>query len=148
MQPEGPRGEGESGVRTRDVRGATQLAAPEQSFDTYLTRLLKLIPSEVIALYLVGRGIIPEGNRLALTIWTGTALLLVVLVRTLGTSRNGKGQNPQWSSVCVSGCSFLIWIYSMGDVFQLYSVYIPYIGSLLVLTWTFVVPFFLRGSYD
>lgn len=126
--------------------GGAMPPSGEEKADEYFARLLKLIPSEVIALYLVGRGLIPKSDGIAMLVWTVIATLGVVVVRILGTRRPDHHEPVQWWSVLIATISLLIWIYSLGDVFEFYGVYKPHIASLLVLTWTFFVPYFYRGQ--
>jgi hypothetical protein len=56
-------------IRRPDV-GATPVAlTPDEGFRFYLDRLLKMIPAEVVSLYLVGSGIIPKDQVTALAVW-------------------------------------------------------------------------------
>jgi hypothetical protein len=115
-------------------------------FDTYLGRLVKLIPSEVIALYLVGRGFLPRTDGRSWIVWTIVGVVAVVVVRASVTRNPQKGVGAQWPAVTISSVSFLVWVYSLGDVFGIYGINIPYIGSLLVLTWTFFIPYLYDGD--
>lgn len=117
-----------------------------EAFDTYLARLLKLIPAEVVALYLVGKGLLPQAHTLAWISWTVVCLLAVIVVRASATRSLKDQLGPQWPAVAIAVGSFVIWVYSLGDVFQLLSVYVPYLASLLVLTWTFFLPYFYKGD--
>jgi len=114
----------------------------------YLERLMKMIPAEVIGLYLVGSGIIPTGQSLALTIWTAVCLAGVIFLRAYGTADPAANKAPDWAHVIISSISFLIWVYSIGGFFAAYGVAVPYIGSLLVLAWTFFVPIFYKGPAE
>lgn len=115
-------------------------AAPPHG-DEWLTRLVKLVPAEVISVYLAG-------IELAKTwpgIWTLVCLLLVILVRTVGTRQSNKP--IQWIAVSVAAISFVIWVYATGG--HLLSWTLPPdsgIASLAVLLWTFLVPFFYKGD--
>jgi hypothetical protein len=117
----------------------------------YLERLIKLIPGEVISLYLVGKGVISSGNDAQTPmsywiLWTVFSLVAVFLVRMLGTADPKEGQSAQFPAVVISCVSFLVWVYSMGDLFKLLNVYEPKLASLMVLCWSFVVPYFYRGD--
>ena len=137
-----------------EVRGITEAESQSQgpgrsatpSFDTYFGRLLKLIPTEVIGLYLVGKGAIPADAHWTLVIWAIITACSVVIVRFFGTMDAIAPRKVQWLTVVISLVSFMIWIYSMGDVFSYFGLYVPHIGSLLVLIWTFLVPFFYKGD--
>jgi hypothetical protein len=113
---------------------------------SYMERLVKLIPAEVVGLYLVGQGIIPPAEKVAIVVWSIVCLVLVVLVRAKTTGDRVNSISPQWSAVAVSTISFVIWVYTMPGPFQVYHVAIPFVGSLAVLVWTFVVPFLYQGS--
>jgi hypothetical protein len=111
----------------------------------YLERLIKLIPAEVISLYLVGKGMI-AGDRTPLLGWTIFCLVAVVLVRLYGTADPETNTPPQLPAVIIACISYLVWVYSMGDIFATLGIHAPPIGSLLVLGWTFVVPYVYRGD--
>jgi hypothetical protein len=116
-------------------------------FNSYLDRLIKMIPSEVIGLYLVGVGAITQtaSCRVVLLIWAIFCLICVFVVRIYGTKLPGK--KPQWAAIVISAVSFTIWVYTIPKgPFDLYGIYIPVLGSLLVLGWTFVIPYFYKGD--
>jgi len=112
----------------------------------YMERLVKLIPAEVVGLYLVGQGIIPPDQKVAIVVWSIVCLGLVVLVRAKTTGDRANSISPQWGAIAVSTVSFIIWVYTMPGPFQAYQLAIPYLGSLAVLVWTFIVPFLYQGS--
>jgi uncharacterized membrane protein len=115
-------------------------------FQTYLDRLIKLIPAEVVGVYLVGVGVIPAGQDIGSAAWTGVCFLVVILVRAKATRDSAQNLGPQWVAVAVSAVSFAIWAYTMGGPFVTYHLYVGWIGALAVLLWTFGVPYFYRGS--
>lgn len=122
---------------------AQEKPTPIQS---YMERLVKLIPAEVVGLYLVGQGMIPQNEKVAIVVWSIVCLGLVVLIRAKATGDRVNNLSPQWIAVLVSTISFVIWVYNMPGPFQVYHVAIPYVGSLAVLVWTFIVPFLYQGS--
>lgn len=107
-----------------------------------------MIPGEVLGLYLVGSGVIPNGNRDYLLAWTIVCALAVVVSRAFGTRDAARNRPVQWGHVTVSTLSFVIWVYSMGGPFIAYlgDAYKPFVGSLLVLGWTFFIPFFYEPT--
>jgi hypothetical protein len=117
----------------------------DTGFRFYLERLLKMIPAEVIGLYLVGSGIIPTDQPLALTVWTIVCLVGVLAVRVYGTSDPAHNLSPDWTHIAISAVSFIIWVYTLGGPFAAWGVSQPWLGSLLVLAWTFFVPLFYKG---
>ncbi|WP_213979234.1 hypothetical protein [Sphingomonas sp. dw_22] len=46
----------------------------------------------------------------------------------------------------IAAGAFVVWIYSQGGPFEQFGLYVPYIGSLAVLLWTFVIPIFYKGE--
>jgi hypothetical protein len=111
----------------------------------YLERLLKLIPAEVVTLYLFGVGLIPATRGVLLICWAVFCLLAVVLVRAYGTADGPRGVPPQWGAVGLSCVAFVIWVYTLGGPFKTYDLHDPIVGSLLVAGFTFVVPYLYRG---
>ena len=119
--------------------GGTAIA---QGGDPWLTRLVKLIPAEIIAVYLAGYEL--AGDFVGW--WAFTCLVLVFVSRIWGTK---EGDKPvQWFAVLVSAFSFIIWIYAMGDYFFSWRLSEDFTGipSLVVLVWTFVIPYFYKGD--
>lgn len=112
----------------------------------YIDRLVRLIPSEIIALYTTGIAIIPIEDFMVRLAWTIFCFFCVILVRTIG-SKSSEGK-PQFLTVLVSTISFVIWIYNGRGVFDDLGLHVNYIGALLMLAWTFLVPFFYQGNSD
>lgn len=112
----------------------------------YMERLVKLIPGEVVGLYLIGNGIIPPASKIATVVWSVICMLLVVLVRSQWTADRANKVPIQWFAVFVSSISFIIWVYNMPGPFNVYNLVFPSVGSLAVLVWTFVIPYFYKGD--
>jgi hypothetical protein len=135
--------------------GVKAAAAPQTDFSSYLDRLMKMVPTEVIGLYLVGSGIIPHDQPVVLTLWALICLVGVVAMRAWGTA-DATASPPQptdWTHVAISAVAFILWIFTMGGgpfttggVFAAAYEQTPYVGSLLVLAWTFFVPIFYKGA--
>jgi hypothetical protein len=115
----------------------------KNDFRFYLDRLMKLIPGEVVGLYLTGTGIIPKDRLPVSFIWALVCLVAVILVKAYGTADVSRNIKPDWVHVSISVVSYLIWIYTIGGPFQEYTT--PWIGSIMVITWTFFIPFIYKG---
>ena len=120
----------------------------EENFKFYLDRLLKMIPGEVVGLYLVGNGFIPGDQIAVQVIWLVVCLVGVIVIRAYGTTDPENNAPPDWVHVAISSIAFLIWAYTLGGPFVGLGWHIPYIGSLLVLTWTFFVPILYKGPMN
>lgn len=107
--------------------------------DELKNRMLKLIPSEVIATYSIARGMIPESEGVRVR---GIALLIVSVILSILTApalqrlygvRNGR-------QIALSMASFVVWVISIGDVVtQLVPGYKGWMGALLLAVWSFAV---------
>lgn len=132
---------------TAEVAGVPP-GAPGTDFQGYLDRLMKMIPGEAVGLYLVGSGFIPATQSLVLLIWSIICLAGVIAIKAYGTADRANQIPPDWIHVAISSVAFVIWVYSIGGPFAAYGIATPYIGSLLVLAWTFFVPIFYKGPAD
>ena len=130
--------------QARDL-AATAAPMAQQDFKYYLERLLKMIPGEVIGLYLIGQGLIPTDQGVVMAVWAALCLAGVVAVRAYGTADPEQHASPDWVHVGISCVAFAIWVYTLGGPFEVWGIAVPYIGSLLVLAWTFFVPIFYKG---
>jgi hypothetical protein len=128
------------------MTGPTTEAPP--AFQAYLDRLMRMIPGEAVALYLIGAGLIPNTDQVMLASWSVVCLLGVITIRIYGTRDPDANLGPQWTSVIVSSLAFIVWLYSLGGPFAALGIHVPYVGSLLVLAWTFFVPFFYKGEAE
>lgn len=120
----------------------------EAKFDFYLDRLLKMIPGEVIGLYLVGGGFIPKDQPVVLALWAVVCLVGLILLRVYATTDQLDNKPPQGGPVAISAVAFVIWIYTLGGPFEAFGLSVPYIGSLIVLAWTFFIPILYKGPLE
>jgi hypothetical protein len=114
-------------------------------FKDYLERLLKMIPGEVVGLYMIGSGFIQQ-HAAGLIAWSAVCLVMVIVVRIYGTSDLANGVKPQSFPVFVSAVAFVIWIYWLGEPYRELGIYYPSLASLAVLFWSFTVPIFYKGD--
>ena len=130
---------------TRPERVRTAAAARQEEFKFYLDRMFKMIPAEVISLYLAGTVVIPEGQLVVSVVWAVVCLAGLVVLRAYGTADPENSKPTDWVHVGISAVAFVIWVITLGGPFAAVS---PYIGSLAVLVWTFFVPLFYKGPAD
>ena len=121
---------------------------PQEDFNSYLDRLAKMIPSPVIALYLVGISQIPTGQAIGLLVWAVICLIGVIVLLAYGTADPQKNKKTDWVHISISSVAFVIWVYAMGGPFVAFNLQVPWIGSLAVLAYTFFVPIFYKGPLD
>lgn len=118
---------------------------PKPSPDQYLGRVVKMIPSEVVAAYLVGAGVIPPDNDKVLAGWSVVCLLALV-IRARLTRDPERGKGAQWLNVLLAAVAYVIWIYNLGGPFRAYGMYVPYVGTLMLVSWTLFVPLVYDGD--
>lgn len=126
-------------LRLNTSARAAVVGKPAGPADPWLARLVKLVPAEIMAVYLAGRPLAQEHYA---GMWPLLCLALLVIVRAWGTSDR---RGPQWLSVAISAVSFVLWVYAMGGRFLTFGVDVNLAG-LGVLVWTTLVPLFWRGE--
>lgn len=115
--------------------------APAPQGDLYLARLVKLIPSEVVALYLTFK----EVANTWVGIWALVCLGLVVVVRV--TTTRSPGKPLQVGAVLIACVSFVLWIYATGGtIANLQLPAAPGLISVSVGVWTFLLPYLYKGA--
>ena len=103
----------------------------------YLTKLLKLIPSEIIAAYLVIVGFIPnEYEQKKLILIVISLALLILIPFYMSRLQNVK----RFSQKLLAMVSFVVWLYTLGGVFVEFGVYEAFIGSIILVFWTLLIP--------
>ena len=105
----------------------------------YKSKLLKLIPSEIVAAYLVIQGIIPEERKYIGTLVESIILLALVPLYL----RNVYGVRRLGQHLFVMG-AFVVWIYSLGGPFRYWNLWEAWIGSSLLILYTLAIPLVYR----
>src|SRR4051812_3911778 len=88
------------------------LSGPEV-VKSYFERLVKMIPAEVVGLYLFGFGLIPAKEIAWKSAWTAFCVLATIFARMALTSDKPAQVPPQWKAVIASVGAFLVWAYSL-----------------------------------
>jgi hypothetical protein len=132
----------EVGVAPGALAEPVPTPSTRESIQNYTDKLIKLIPAEVLSLYLAGKGFLTTSQGIG--IWALICLVLVIVVRMWGTKDTGTP--VQWAAVVIAAISFVIWVYAVGDLFFNLKLPDPGIASVAVLAWTFIVPRFYKGD--
>jgi hypothetical protein len=141
------------GAPLRIERHADQTALSDTDTPAakYVEEIAKLIPGEVVAAYLAGKSIIvanspasgPSNAKWWIG-WTVFCFAMVLIIRAFTTSDKEAGVPPEWSAVAVAAISFLLWVYSFGDVFQQLDLWSPIGAGLFLIAWTLASPWILK----
>jgi hypothetical protein len=110
--------------------------------NSFVQVLLKLIPSEIIAVFIFVQGVMPR-----LLVPHLVVALLLIAITPLYLSR-AMGVRSQVQLV-VSTISLVVWIYAMGAGplrFVRPPWYEPWHGAVALAVWTLVPPMFLAGK--
>jgi hypothetical protein len=114
----------------------------------YLDRLMRVIPGEVVGLYLIGSGFVPEGQTAGHIAWFAFCFAALIVIRVFGNADPARNQRAQPVPIVLSVVAFVIWVYTIGGPFRELGMDVPWIGSLLVLAWSFVIPYFYKGEAE
>ncbi|MBN1197215.1 MAG: hypothetical protein JXA62_07395 [Candidatus Aminicenantes bacterium] len=107
----------------------------------YSDRLLKLIPSEIIAAWVAVQGIIPQDSGP----WAITAAAILLMVLTpLYLCRFQQVRRP--GQLAASTVSFIVWVYTLRGPFVFWGLYRSWLASVILILWTVTVPLFLDGE--
>jgi hypothetical protein len=109
----------------------------------YKDRLLKLIPTEIVAAYLVIDGLIPKDAMHGGVVSVVSSIILLALI-PFYLRKAMKVHQPK--QILFTMISFVVWVYSLGGPFSFYGLYIGYIGSVGLILWTLLIPFFYKPA--
>lgn len=117
-------------------------AAPgAASGDDYIDRLVKYIPTEIIALYLGAINVVPakDSSRI-LSLWIIAALCLICTPVYMYYATRKKGKPTLWSQITIGSIAFPIWVFAIGGPFAYLSWYDDkrWIAAIVVTFATFI----------
>ena len=103
---------------------------------SYPEKLLRLIPSEIVAAYLAINGIIPSGYSKWGSV-TVSAILFILIPFYLWRVQNVR----KILQVSLTSLAFVVWIYSLnGGPFAYFGLYSPWIASIVLILCTLLSP--------
>jgi hypothetical protein len=124
------------------------MARQIKPIEEYRSKLLKLIPSEIVAAYMVLQGIIPQDNK-----W-GFIIVTVVLLILTPFYLKKLEKVTETVQIVVSTISFVVWIYSLGGPFEKwgdkmgFDIYEPWIASIVLVLWTLIIPLLVKNPQE
>ncbi|HYH68738.1 MAG TPA: hypothetical protein VD866_28860 [Urbifossiella sp.] len=122
--------------------------AASPPMDGYFDKVIKYIPSDVVAAWLLVTSLIKSDNTIdqATVSWIAFAFVLVFTffwMRWQTTKENTK--TPHYSQTVIATIAFAVWAFALGAPFAYYDFYRPTYGSLALIGFTLVAP--LLGGY-
>lgn len=126
--------------------GVRLQATQSNATRSYIDRLVKLMPAEIVAAYTVIKSLAADWNPEQLG-WLGLVCLIVaVILRAYATFEAGKG--PQWIAVIVAAVSFGLYLYTEGGQLPWLdsTTFPPNSPQIAMILWVTVVPLIYTGD--
>ncbi len=112
------------------------------SYDSYFSRLIKLIPAEVIAFYLALDALASAMPARKILLWVALGIALIGCWLYLGRLANVIRLDQR----LITLCALVIWVYVFGGPFASLDWYDVNYGKLVLVVFTFFVPVFFKGQ--
>lgn len=107
--------------------------------DDYLTKLIKYIPSEVVALYIALYGIASAAKEEISFVFISWLIFVIGIIGTvLYLWRVAKVSHCL--QLIISTIAFVVWVFALGGPFSSLPWYHPVYGALLLPVYTFFIP--------
>ena len=116
--------------------------------DSYFEKLVKYIPADILAAYVAITGITASVNP---PLWLGWGVFGVLLVLTplyicyVKTTPKGILSSKIFHGVAAC-LAFSAWVFAMGGPFTMFAWYQPYLGSVVLILTTLIIPV-LEGQF-
>ena len=124
-------------IQTVQLQGAGALSTP----DTYFDKVVKYIPSDIVAAWVAVSGLV----RAASGVPVGKVLLVCFVVGIALTAAwtwkqtSEKGQSTAVKQIAISTVAFCVWVFALGAPFDSFTWYNPLYSSLALIAYTLVV---------
>ena len=128
----------------RTGKGPRGLGGPGETgaYDGYFSRLIKLVPAEVIAFYLALDAIASAMSAKEILLWIALGIALIGCWFYLGRLANVTRIDQR----LITLCALVIWVYVFGGPFASMDWYDVNYGKLVLVVFTFFVPVFFKGQ--
>lgn len=131
----------EQPVGASAAQGASGRSATERSGGAgrFLEKVAKLVPSEIVAGYLVLIGFVPLVRAESWKPWIHAAVFLLCLVLTpIYLNRQAEPGKPKRTHLIVSTCAFVVWAYATSGALVVGPYYDPAVASIALVGFTLV----------
>jgi hypothetical protein len=141
-------------LRPRAITAADVRADPSAEESSYLAKVVRYIPGEIVAAYLVAYNALASAPKVPL----GTVLWIVVGVLTVVTpfwilyaTADPNKPRPVFQAIAAM-LSFVIWVFALpASPFAMQAWYQPVYGFLMLILGTFLMPIlekaFVKSGY-
>ena len=102
----------------------------------YGEKLLRLIPSEIVAAYIVVTSVIPES-----AVKWGYLIVSIILFITVPCYMWRIQKVKNILQLIITTIAFAVWTYSLnGGAFKEWGLYKSWIASVILVLWTLIIP--------
>lgn len=108
--------------------------------DEFKDKLLKIIPSEIVAAYLAIQGLLAGQGKIAITI-----VICVLFLITFLYLDKIEGVKDSMHKI-FSSISFLVWVYAVAPESILGKLYNASLASIILILWTLVIPLIVANK--
>lgn len=126
-------------IINKQIKGAVN---PAQARDGYFDRIIKYIPSDIVAAWVAISGIIgPPGlddvsnGRLAL-LWISFSFCVVITFMWTAKQTSMQPRPFARTQVAISTLAFVVWAFALGGPFEAFGWYQEDIGSVALIIFT------------
>lgn len=112
--------------------------------DQYWDRVMKLIPGDIVAAWLLVDSLIRSAQDVPSTPLLWGAFIFGLIATALWTFRLSQkgGLPPPIAQTIISTIAFFVWVFALGGPFALLDWYRPLYGSLMLVGYSLVAPLF------
>jgi len=128
----------------RTGKGSRGVGGPEETgaYDGYFSRLIKLVPAEVIAFYLALDAIASAIPAKEILLWIALGITLIGCWFYLSRLANVTRIDQR----LITLCALVIWVYVFGGPFASLDWYDVNYGKLVLVVFTFFIPIIYKGE--
>lgn len=119
----------------------SQLQAGGPSVDSFVDRLLKYIPADVVGGWIAVTGLLSTLNPAPSALVWGLFVIFVVFAFAW-TFRQTKlpGEPTAKKQIIIAGLAFVVWVFALGGPFAGFSWWSSALGSIALIVFTLAAP--------
>ena len=110
--------------------------------DDYQSKLLKYIPTEVVALYVTLDGIVKAAfnQQLSQEYWLWLWIIFAVLLISTPLYLWRVTKVRKKKQLIISTIALVVWVFALGGAFLSFTWYKPFYGAIILPLYTFFIP--------
>lgn len=125
----------------RIVTTQLQSSRFSEDIDSYPSKIIKYIPSDIVAAWVAATNIMKSDTELANPIWW-IALGIGIVLTAAWTLKQTQvpGKPPAITQTIISTIAFVVWVFALGEPFSSLSFYRYSYASLILILYMLIVP--------